>query len=91
MTAEKQCGFGDTRVFLIVVLSRGVLGVRVFTAKEDFPGETPEGGRLLVNHLPAVLKRMLGASAKLPRTIFSDRGPGFFHRTTKQGLRRSRS
>ena len=38
------------------------------------------GAHLLVNHLPAVLKRMLGASAKLSRTIFSDRSPGFFHR-----------
>ena len=67
-------------VFIAVVLARGVLGVKVFTEKGEFPGETPDGARILVNNPPAVLKKMLGASAKLPRTIFSDRRPGFFHR-----------
>ena len=33
-----------------------------------------------MRHLPALLKTMLGSGARLPRTIFSDRGPGFFHR-----------
>ena len=32
-----------------------------------------------MRHLPALLKTMLGSGARLPRTIFSDRGPGFFH------------
>ena len=34
----------------------------------------------MARHLPALLTKMLGRAAKLPRTIFSDRGPGFFHR-----------
>ena len=79
-TADKQCSWGDTRVFLFVALTRGAFGVKVFVRQDEFPGETPEGARILVNHLPALLKKMLGASAKLPRTILSDRGPGFFHR-----------
>ena len=79
-TADKQCGFGDTRVFFFVALTRGVLGIKVFSTQGVFPGETPEGAGLLVRHLPALLKTMLGSGARLPRTIFSDRGPGFFHR-----------
>lgn len=78
--ADKQRSFGDTRVFLCVALTRGVFGVKVFTREGEFPGETPDGARIMVRHLPALLTKMLGRAAKLPRTIFSDRGPGFFHR-----------
>ena len=79
-TADKQCSFGDTRVFFFVALTRGVFGVKVFTEIEEYPGETPEGARILVKCLPALLTKMLGRDAKKPRTIFSDRGPGFYHR-----------
>ena len=51
-TADKQCGFGSTRVYFGVALTRGVLGVVVFTNVGEFPGETPEGARLLVTRLP---------------------------------------
>ena len=80
VTADKQCGYGSTRVYFGVVLSRGVLGVAVFTNVAQFPGETPEGARLLVERLPGVLDEMLGCSSKKPRTLFTDRGPGFYHR-----------
>ena len=33
-TADKQCCWGDTRVFMAVVLARGVLCVKVFTERE---------------------------------------------------------
>ncbi len=79
-TADKQCSYGDTRVFFFVALTRGVFGVKVFTKDGEFPGETPQGARLLVNNLPGLLRKMLGPQAKMPRTIFSDRGPGFYHR-----------
>ena len=79
-TADKQCSFGDTRVFFFVALTRGVFGVKVFLPETQFPGETPGGARTIVNHLPGLLRKMLGSGAKLPRTIFSDRGPGFYHR-----------
>ena len=79
-TAEKQCGFGDTRVFFFVALTRGVFGLKVFSTPGQFPGETPDGARILVNHLEPLLNKMLGTDAKKPRTLFSDRGPGFYHR-----------
>ena len=44
------------------------------------PVKCPEGARLLVAALPALLTKMLGATDRHPRTIFSDRGPGFFHK-----------
>ena len=34
----------------------------------------------MVERLPALLNKMLGSSARKPRTIFTDRGPGFYHR-----------
>ena len=80
VTADKQCGYGSTRVYFGVVLSRGALGVVVFTDVEHFPGETPEGARILVERLPGVLDRMLGRAAKQPHILFTDRGPGFYHR-----------
>ena len=36
--------------------------------------------RLLVERLPTVLNAMLGPSARKPHTLFTDRGPGFYHR-----------
>ena len=71
--------WGHTRIFF-TALTRGALGINVFSKQGVFPGETPEGAGLLVSHLPALLKMMIGPGARLPRTLFSDRGPGFFHR-----------
>ena len=79
-TADKQCGYGSTRVYFGVVLTRGVLGVEVFTNVGEFPGETPEGARIFIERLPGVLDKMLGSSTRKPSIIFSDRGPGFYHR-----------
>ena len=80
-TAEKQCSWGDTRVWYLVVLARGRLGVTVFTDVDEFPGETPLGAGVAVGRLEPLLRRMLGRDTPLPRTLFSDRGPGFYHRT----------
>ena len=80
-TAEKQASWGDTRVWFMAVLTRGRFGVRVFTDVDEFPGETPRGVGIMVDRLPALLRRMLGPEAALPRTIFTDRGPGFFHQS----------
>ena len=33
-----------------------------------------------VEHLPEALDKMLGRASKKPRTLFTDRGPGFYHR-----------
>ena len=80
-TADKQCGFGDTRVYFGACLCRGVFGVVVFSEADGFPGETPIGACMLVAKLRGLLRKMLGSGALLPRTIFTDRGPGFFHRS----------
>ena len=61
-------------------LARGKVGVTVFTDVDSFPGETPQGARQFVERLPRLLHNMLGRDAYLPRTLFSDRGPGFYHR-----------
>lgn len=76
--AEKQCGFGDTKVWYGVALARGVVGVTVFTDVGAFPGETQVGCGMFIDRLPGLLQKMLGDAPK-PRTIFSDRGPGFYH------------
>ena len=76
----RRDGFGDTRVFFGVVLARGGFGVVVLTDLQAYPGESPEGARLLVEELPHLLDRMFGENARKPRTIFTDRGPGFYHR-----------
>ena len=79
-TADKQCSHGDTRVYFSTVPTRGIYGIQVFVDVKSFPGETPEGARQLVYGLPSLLDKMLGKDKPKPRTIFSDRGPGFFHR-----------
>ena len=61
-------------------MTRGVIGTTVFTDVDNFPGETSLGMRLCMERLPRMLDKMLGKDAPKPRTIFSDRGPGFYHR-----------
>ena len=58
--AERQCSWGDTRVWHLVVMTRGRLGVHVFTNVDDFPGETPLGAGMALARLPQILRRMLG-------------------------------
>ena len=96
MTADKQCGFGSTRVYFGVVLTRGVVGVVVLTDVEQFPGETPEGARLLVERLPAAQGKAFWALSEeathcvhrpwawlLPQTLGDD------HRRLRVGLPRA--
>jgi hypothetical protein len=68
-TAEKQCSWGDTRVWFGVVLARGVLGVTVFVDTDVFSGENPEGTARFVDRLPRLLDRMLGRNAKKRRSF----------------------
>ena len=63
-----------------VLMARvGVLGVTVFTDVDSFPGETQAGAAMCVERLPGLLRKMLGRDARLPRTLFTDRGPGFYN------------
>ena len=80
-TAERQCSQGDSRVYFFLVVTRGVLGVTVFTDVESFPGETQAGAAMCVERLPRLSTSMLVRDTPKPRTLFTDRGPGFYNRT----------
>ena len=77
--AEKQASSGDSRVFFYFIVTRGVVRASTFTDVAGFPGETQAGAAQCVERLPRLLNQMLGADAAKPRTIFSDRGPGFYN------------
>ena len=62
-----------------IVMARGVYDAHAFV-KEDFHAESQELAAACVRQLPRILNRMFGASAQKPKIIFSDRGPGFYHR-----------
>ena len=79
-TAEKQCSWGDTRIWFGVAMTRGKLGVTVF-ANLKFPGENMCGAAMFVDRIPGMLRDMLGTATHMPKTLFSDRGPGFYHKT----------
>ena len=79
-TAEKQCSSGDTRVWFFVAMARGVFGVHAFSDIDTFPGENQIGAGMCIDRLPGMLDKMLGKDSSKPRTLFSDRGPGFYHR-----------
>ncbi len=77
--AERQASTGDTRVYFFLIVTRGKVGAHVFTDVEKFPGETQAGAALCVEQLPGLLRRMLGRDTPKPRTLFTDRGPGFYN------------
>jgi hypothetical protein len=58
---------------------RGKVGTYTFTDVESFPGESQAGAALCVEQLPGLLRRMLGRDVPKPRTLFTDRGPGFYN------------
>ena len=73
--ATKQSRKGDTRAWWFIVLARGKVGV-VFMPKGW--RQTGAGIAQFVDQLEDKLREMLGPDARLPRTICSDRGPGFY-------------
>jgi hypothetical protein len=74
--AEKQAGWGDKRVWWFVIVTRGKVH---FEVMPDMWQQNGEGMAYLVDKLPAILRKMLGRQARLPRVMFTDRGPGFYH------------
>ena len=78
--AEKQASRGDTKVWFFVALAKGKLGVHVFH-KLDFPGETQEGAGMCIEVLRKMLDKMLGATARKPKVLFSDRAQGCYHKS----------
>ena len=71
----KQAGSGDKRVWWFVVLSRGVVRLKVM------PDWTQNGIGFadFVNGLNPLLDDMFGANAAKPRVCFTDRGPGMYN------------
>lgn len=58
-----------------MVLARGVVHVEVMPDDWALNGA---GLAMFVGRLPAVLHRMLGKEARLPRNVFTDRGTGLY-------------
>ena len=77
--ATKQCRAGDRRVWWFIVLTRDKVGVMVMG---DGWTQTGEGMAEFVTKLEPFLRKMLGANARLPRVLCSDRGPGFYQSST---------
>ena len=75
----KQAQFGDRKLWWFVVLTRGKVHIEVMGHEWR---QTGAGMAAFVERLPAVLKKMVGPDAALPRILFSDRGPGFYQGST---------
>ena len=74
-TALKQKGWAGRKVSWVMVLTRGVVHVEVMP--DDWT-VTGEGMAVFVQRLPDILRKMLGPDARLPRTLFTDRGTGLY-------------
>ena len=72
----KQLNSGDKRVWWFVVLTRGVVRLKVMDGKWE---QTGAGMAEFVSGLNDLLVDMLGADAAKPRVCFTDRGPGFYN------------
>ena len=68
-----------TRVFYFVAMTKGVYAAHAFTSCQH-RSENQALAADCVRQLPRMLGRMLGGDAPMPCTLFSDRGPGFYHR-----------
>ena len=73
--AGKQKQGGDAKIWWFVVLTRGVVHLCVMPDEWE---QTGNGIAQFVAKLPAILNNMLGPATPKPRTIMSDRGPGFY-------------
>ena len=72
--ALKQNSWDTIRVWWAPVLARGKLHIEIFD--EDFPGEVPAGGAILVEKVRAALNIRFRSDA--PGVLFVDRGKGFY-------------
>ena len=73
--ALKQKSWDTIRVWWAPVLARGKLHIEIFD--EDFPGEVPAGGVLLVEKVRAALNIRFRTDA--PSVLYVDRGRVFYH------------
>ena len=72
----KQNSWGGTKMNWFMVLARGVMHVEVMPVDWKLNGD---GLAEFVERLPRILKKMLGSDARLPRTVFTDRGTGMYN------------
>jgi hypothetical protein len=73
--ATKQARSGDMNVWWFVILARGKVG---YVVMRDGWMQTGAGMGEFLQRLEAKLQLMVGRGARLPRTLCSDRGPGFY-------------
>ena len=74
--ASKQKSASDERVWWFVVLTRGVVRLKVMD--KDWQ-QTGYGMARFVDGLEGLLDQMLGADVAKPRWCITDKGPGFYN------------
>ena len=74
-TALRQRSWKGTKVDWFIVLARGKVHVEVMPESWTLSGM---GLAQFVDRLPAILKKMLGPRARVPRHVFTDRGTGLY-------------
>ena len=74
-TALKQTSWTGTKVNWFMVLAKGKAHVEVTPADWSLDGL---GLAMFVQRLPGILRRLLGVHARLPKTVFTDRGTGMY-------------
>lgn len=77
--ATKQCQAGDRKVWWFIVMVRGHVHHEVM-GRDWVQGGA--GMAEFVSRLDAICHRYVGKGDKLPRVVFSDRGPGFYQSST---------
>ena len=72
-----QAAWNTMRIWWFPMLCRGKLHVQVFD--DDFPGEVPQGAKILADKVRAAVNIRFQASHSKPDVLFTDRGRGFYH------------
>jgi len=72
----KQAAWGTIRIWWFPMLCKGKLHVQVFD--DDFPGEVPEGAKILAEKVRAAINVRFQAATSRPDILFTDRGRGFY-------------
>ena len=73
--AGKQKQWADKKIWWFVMLTRGQVFLKMMPSDWE---QTGHGMAEFVQELPCVLKGGLADNKKLPKTIVTDRGPGFY-------------
>ena len=74
-TALKQRSWEGRKVNWVIILARGQIGVDILPEDWVLDGE---GMAMVIRRLTGRLRDMLGAEARLPRVLMTDRGTGMY-------------